>query len=301
MQVLISHLADIEAKLASIPVRHTSTPLSVTFDPQPPLPFEPFALSNYQASTRSLITRDDASLVETNFSLATPSAVPPEPAAHNMAIVKTADDPAQSTFKGDGPVALALAAARDSRHRRAAAVAAATAAAAASLATSAALKKKSTEPVDAHANSFVNLDGGSSVNENQTSQKCSTATEASAVPCTSDGSQHLVAHDEAEVLLPASTGPQDGVCANSATAAPSGDASSALSLKPVADALSNDSAPAIVANGTSSAAAEDGIIMWSHMEKDKRVHLNDFLANRSPVCSCDVVLFQFGFDARYSD
>jgi hypothetical protein len=287
-----------------------STPLSVAFDPQPSLPFEPFALSNYQAPTVSLITRDDASLAETNFSLATPSAGHPdtvEPAARNMAIVKAADDPAQSTFKGDGPVALALAAARDSRHRRAAAVAAATAAAAASLATSAALKKKSTEPVDAHANSSVNFNGDRSVSENQTSQKCSTATEARTaiearmVPCPSNGSQNLVATAEAEVLPPASTGLQDGVCANNTTAAPSSDASSALSFKPVASALSNDSAPAIVAAGTSSAAAEDGIIMWSHMEKDKRVHLNDFLANRSPVCSCDVVLFQFGFDARSSD
>jgi hypothetical protein len=205
-----------------------------------------------------------------------------EPTPCNPAIAVGADARSQSVMQGEGPVALALAAARDSRHRRAAAVAAATAAAAASLASTAALQNQSTQPVVARANSPIQEKDSTSGVGHQAPQASAGAMQADHDCSTSMSYKNLTASAEAEHVPPAST-------VHDAVAAPSSNAASTSSSKVLTAGCMNEAASEIAGEGRSSAATVDGIILWSHMDKDKKVHLNDFLANR--YGDCDAALF----------
>jgi trimeric autotransporter adhesin len=201
-----------------------------------------------------------------------------EPTPSDPAIAAAADARNQSVMQGEGPVALALAAARDSRHRRAAAVAAATAAAAASLASTAALQNQSTQPVGARAHSPAQEKDSTSGVGRQAPQASAGATAADHDCSTHTSYKNLTTSAEAEHVPPASTG------VHAAVADASSNAASTSSSKVLTAGCTNEAASEIAGEGRSSAATVDGIILWSHMDKDKKVHLNDFLANRYGDC-----------------
>jgi hypothetical protein len=281
VQVLISHLADIEAKLASIPVRHISAALHYTQSSFPPFP--QFALTSKQAPSSHL----DASLVtspaESRFNHAPLAAVSHvsantvEPVMPKAVVVESADAHAQSAIKGEGPVALALAAARDSRHRRAAAVAAAVAAATASLATEASSKNRTKETVDARAFLSIPEQVTGSCSEQNTRQELPNATEADAVLCASIDPTKLVSSAEVDPVLSACV--IESAASGDAAAPPIGTPADSSSSHDVA-ASCKDTVPVMACDSSCSPAADDGIILWSRMDKDKKVHLNDFLANK---------------------
>jgi hypothetical protein len=191
------------------------------------------------------------------------------------AIIETDTVHAHTTISNDGPVAAALAAARESRVRRAAAVAAATAAAAASLASASEAKKPLSASIDVPSSTSVSTSSFS-----QSAQQTSKSSAAESVPASVIEWQQPVASAAVHSDLPMSyrTGSdEDG--STFAAAAPSGHADARSSTAGIA-ASQVAPAPDIASDGSSSTATADGIILWSHMEKDKKVHLNDFLANR---------------------
>ncbi len=119
---------------------------------------------------------------------------------------------------------------------------------------------------------------------------------AESVPAAGTGSKKPSGHVADHPMLSVSScieGDADALSA--AAAAPSGDMS-ALSTTQATTALSKESAADIASDGSSSTATADGIILWSHMDKDKRVHLNDFLAKRYHAPRVDVA-FSSNFDA----
>jgi hypothetical protein len=188
--------------------------------------------------------------------------------------------PVQPTIIGDGPVALALAAARESRHRRAAAVAAATAtataAAAAAAAAASAAASRSIAPIKSK--------GVTTTVPLLTPQEHTTASKASRNFAAGGGVVEQDTKTTISVVPSAGGGGNtDDSAAVAAAAAPDDIFKASLSKKAI-DAPANDEA-----EGAPSAAADDGIILWSRMDRDKRVHLNDFLANRYGACARCVV------------
>jgi hypothetical protein len=188
--------------------------------------------------------------------------------------------PVQPTIIGDGPVALALAAARESRHRRAAAVAAATAtataAAAAAAAAASAAASRSIAPIKSK--------GVTTTVPLLTPQEHTTASKASRNSAAGGGVVEQDTKTTISVVPSAGGGGNtDDSAAVAAAAAPDDIFKASLSKKAI-DAPANDEA-----EGAPSAAADDGIILWSRMDRDKRVHLNDFLANRYGACARCVV------------
>ena len=310
-QVLISHLADIEAKLASIHVCVIECRLTCRFVLLGPSLFP--ALTEDQVPPSSFVSRPDASAAETGLSSserglssivsaaetglssATPATaltallqmpagslerVPPA-----APIIESAAVQIQPPFGSDGPVAVALAAARESRHRRAAAVAAATAAAAASLANASQANRPSAAPIDVRSSHPAGL---SSNGELSASQETSIRTEVELVSAVGSVFKESVVNAKTALAWPASTGTEGDSDASSHVAAALIDDRSESSSKKAASTLSNrasvvsaDVASSVFAGDVSSSAATaDGIILWSQMDKDKKVHLNDFLANR---------------------
>jgi hypothetical protein len=165
--------------------------------------------------------------------------------------------PSQSQPKAsDNAIALALAAARENSHRRAVAVAAASAAtsAAASIAAVAA-KHETTVPIHALSNP-TQLDGSNSSNNAPESGMLFASESSLRIP---DASSSTEAEPEMRSGSPVHS---------------EYDAAD-VALKNI-----NVSNGCAVADNSSSAAAADGIILWSRIDKDKKVHLNDFLANR---------------------
>lgn len=248
--------------------------------------FQQFSHSSKQAPSPPLVARLETIPAESRFNhasllaLSHASSNNVEPVISKAVVVDGADAHAQSVIKGEGPVALALAAARDSRHRRAAAVAAATAAATASLATAAASKNRPKENVDARVIFPISEQFTGSSSEQNTPQDCPNVPEADAVQCASVGSTQLVSNAEVDRVLSASS------CIESAApgvvaAPPSGTPADPLSSHVAAASSSpNDTMSVITAGSSCPPGADDGIILWSRMDKDKKVHLNDFLANK---------------------
>jgi hypothetical protein len=289
LQVLISHLADIEAKLASIPVCR-STKCSQLHRPIDVSLNSSMSLTVQQVPLHSLVVHSDDVAAETKLPTASKSSLNGlqqvladtfEPHSRNAVVDDAQEARTRRSNSGEGPIALALAAARESRHRRAAAVAAATAAASASLASAKSAKHQSTESIAAHANPACHAEAPITAKECNTYQDNSISHEVKALTASSSASK-LDEDVHVDRLLPATRssvekGGKD--CATTA-AASTDDRNVSFSKKAVVGS-SEDVAAVMMTDGSpSTAAAHDGIILWSRMDKDKRVHLNDFLANR---------------------
>jgi hypothetical protein len=141
-----------------------------------------------------------------------------------------------------------------------------------------ALQNQSTPPDDARANAAIQEKDSASGVGHQAPQASAGAIEAHHECSTSTSYKNLTASAEAEHVSPAGTAVHDAV------AAPSSNAASTSSSKVLTAGCMNEAASEIAGEGRSSAATVDGIILWSHMDKDKKVHLNDFLANRYGDC-----------------
>jgi hypothetical protein len=204
-----------------------------------------------------------------------------EPNSRNAVVVDARDSRTQFSNSGEGPVALALAAARESRHRRAAAVAAAAAAASASIATVKSTKQQSTRSIAAQANPAIRAEASNSSSGRQANEDNSTSQEAN-IPSASISTNKPGKFFDIDGVLPATStgvkrGEEDGI---TAAAVPNDDCNVTFSKKTFWGS-SEDLTSLTTADGfTSAVVSDDGIIMWSRMDKDKRVHLNDFLANR---------------------
>ena len=251
---------------------------------------EHMSLTVQQAPLDSLVVHSDDVPTETKLSTASKSPLDGlqqvladtfEPDSRNVVVDDAQDARTRHSNSGEGPIALALAAARESRHRRAAAVAAATAAASASLATAKSAKHQSTESVAAHANPASRAEASNAAKERHTYQDNSISHEAKALTASSSASK-LDENVDIDRLLPATRSSVEKGAKDCATAAAasSDDRDVSFSKKAVPGSSEKLAAVAMADGSPSIAVADDGIILWSRMDKDKRVHLNDFLANR---------------------
>jgi hypothetical protein len=279
--VLISHLADIEAKLASIPVQRPHTQLCVPSLTPPLSPPQPFgaAAAAHAASTTPLFPlfhaapaqmKPDDAVTSPLTGLSQSLAATLQPLYPAAVAAEAEVARAQPAISGDGPVALALAAARESRHRRAAAVAAATATATAAAAAAAAAFRSTVA---------IKSEGSSTTVTHHAPQEHVTEAENCDNCAVAGGTFDQDPKSEIAQVVHASTSSGGDADYTAAAAAASDNAPKVASSEISINEPANDATRVITAEGAASAAA-DGIILWSRMERDKRVHLNDFLANR---------------------